>query len=74
MQLILDARILHQMFPHTRFVEAVETLQSKMDPFECQILDSYLALNARIAVKRCTVSLDSFLKLSGVRFIFVFVL
>jgi hypothetical protein len=58
-QLILDARILHQMFPHTKFVEAVVEivglLQSKMDPFEWQILDQHLATNARQAVKRCSV-------------------
>jgi hypothetical protein len=55
-QLILDARILHQMFPHKGFVEAVELLQSKMDPFEWSILDKHLAQNARNFVKRCTVS------------------
>ena len=53
-QLILDARILHQMFPYKGFVEAVELLQSKIDPFEWSILDQHLAANARNAVKRCT--------------------
>ncbi|KAI6171503.1 Conserved oligomeric Golgi complex subunit 1 [Aphelenchoides bicaudatus] len=53
-QLILDARILHQMFPHRGFVEAIELLQSKMDPFEWSILDKQITQNARNVVKRCT--------------------
>ncbi|KAI6204366.1 putative thioredoxin [Aphelenchoides besseyi] len=52
-QLVLDCRILHQMFPHTNFVEAVEILQSKIDPMEWNLLDGPLGKNARSAVKRC---------------------
>lgn len=54
-QLIFDARVLHQMFPHKGFVEIVEVLQGKIDPFEWSILDQHLANNARNAVKRCSV-------------------
>ncbi|KAI6209091.1 putative thioredoxin [Aphelenchoides besseyi] len=52
-QLVLDCRILHQMFPHTNFVEAVEILRSKIDPIEWNLLDGPLGKNARNAVKRC---------------------
>ncbi|KAI6225355.1 putative thioredoxin [Aphelenchoides fujianensis] len=53
-QLVLDCRILHQMFPHADFVRAVETLRSKIDPMEWNLLDGHLGRNARNAVKRCS--------------------
>ncbi|KAI6238270.1 putative thioredoxin [Aphelenchoides fujianensis] len=53
-QLVLDCRILHQMFPHADFVRAVETLCAKIDPMEWNLLDGHLGRNARNAVKRCS--------------------
>ncbi|KAI6180081.1 putative thioredoxin [Aphelenchoides besseyi] len=58
-QLVLDCRILHQMFPHTNFVEAVEILRSKIDPIEWNLLDGPLGKNARNAMLFGQIQLDA---------------
>ena len=54
-QLVLDCRVLYQMFPHPIFVKTIEELRTKTDSVEWSLLNEPLAKNARIAIARCSV-------------------